>query len=187
MSLIVYALPFHVAGWSFRSGDHRNDPSSSPVYFVTPTARVPCPSNLLVTSITIWCSSYIDRLLPSGTGWFIFTAIHQAWESVAAARLSTAYARDVAFKLLHRVLPPVAALLGGIWLPAGRVRCVVCRMKLWNTSSIDVPLLTMSFILLARCFGPCPRTYHLRSPYSRPSSAATCLVVHPLQLSCGSS
>ena len=82
----------------------------------------------------------------------------QAWESVAAARLSTAYARDVAFKLLHRVLPTRSHLAR--WhlasSGAGRVRCVVCRMKLWNTSSIDVPLLTMSFILLARCFGPCP-------------------------------
>ena len=164
--------------------------SSSPVYFVTPTAHVHCPSNLLVTSIKICCSSYIARLLPSGTGRFIFTAIHRG------SRPGSRWLRHDFPQPMPGMspsncctvsCPPVDALLGGIWLPAGSVRCVVCRMKLWNTSLIDVPLLTMSFILLARCFGPCPRTYHLRSPYSRPSSAATCLVVHPLQLSCGSS
>ena len=50
----------------------------------------------------------------------------QAWKSVAAARLSTAYTRDVAFKLLHRVLPNRSRL--SLWqLDPSRV-CTVCGM-----------------------------------------------------------
>ena len=48
----------------------------------------------------------------------------QAWESVAAARLSTAYARDVAFKLLHRVLPTRGRLAW--WHLASSGECSVC-------------------------------------------------------------
>ena len=48
----------------------------------------------------------------------------QAWKSVAAARLSTAYTRDVVFKLLHRVLPSRSRLSRWALVPT-RV-CTVC-------------------------------------------------------------
>ena len=80
-----------------------------------------------MTYITIWCSSYIARLLPSGTGRFIFFAIHRGSRPGSRwlpARLSTAYARDVAFKLLHRVLPTRIRLAR--WHLASTGRCSVC-------------------------------------------------------------
>ena len=80
-----------------------------------------------MTSITIWCSSYIARLLPSGTGRFIFSAIHRGSRPGSRwllARLSTAYARDVAFKLLHCVLPTRSRLAR--WHLASTGRCSVC-------------------------------------------------------------
>ena len=71
--------------------------------------------------------SYIARLLPSGTGRFIFFAIHRGSRPGSRwlpARLSTAYARDVAFKFLHRVLPTRSRLARRHLASTGR--CSVC-------------------------------------------------------------
>ena len=64
-SLMVFMQPFHVIGWSFRSEDHRNDPSSSLVSFVTPTVRVLSgQSSRAITTLSI---GYTARRLPSGS------------------------------------------------------------------------------------------------------------------------
>ena len=68
----------------------------------------------------------------------------QAWKSVAAARLSTAYTRDIAFKLLHRVLPTRSRLAR--WHLAPNGACTVC----------GVPDETLLHV-----FARCPYTYNV--------------------------
>ena len=73
----------------------------------------------------------------------------QAWKSVAAARLSTAYARDIAFKLLHRVLPTRSRLARWHLAPSGRARFVACTV-------CGVPDETLLHV-----FARCPYTHNV--------------------------
>ena len=86
----------------------------------------------------------------------------QAWKSVAAARLSTAYTPGTSPLSCCTVsCPPVAVLIGGTWLPAGRARFVECPMRPYYTCLLNVPTLIMSSILSVHYFDLCRPRYHL--------------------------
>ena len=85
----------------------------------------------------------------------------QAWKSAAAARLSTAYARDIAFKLLNRVLPTRNRLDRWHLAPSGAFTVCGVPDETLLQCLLDVPTLIMSSILSVHYFDLCRPRYHL--------------------------